>query len=237
MLFLPYVCASTQRPGLGYFLCTFKDKREIFLAACEQWSIAEWEESASFGFAGMKRGGIAKREEACVTEYVQVIVITGNMGSGKTTILAEASDLLAASGVVHAAVDLDTLGMGHLTGTSWPELSCWNLSCVWRNYAAAGASRLLIAEAVENRYELTRIQEAVPGADIVVCRLTAALETLRRRVSQREIGVLHDTCVARVDELQVLIDRAHLENFTLSTDDGSSATHIAREVLRRAHWM
>src|SRR4249920_4045233 len=98
------------------------------------------------------------------------------MGSGKTTILAEASDLLTADGVVHAAVDLDTFGMGQLTETAWPDLAYRNLSCVWQNYAAAGATRLLIAEAVEDRRELTRIQEAVPGADIVVCRLTAALD-------------------------------------------------------------
>ena len=51
----------------------------------------------------------AKKQEACVAEHVPVIVITGNMGAGKTTILAEASDLLTAGGIVHAAIDLDTL--------------------------------------------------------------------------------------------------------------------------------
>ena len=168
---------------------------------------------------------------------IPVIVITGNMGSGKTTILAEASDLLTADGVVHAAVDLDTFGMGHLTETAWPDLAYRNLSCVWQNYAAAGATRLLIADAVEDRRELTRIQEAVPGADIVVCRLTAALDTLRRRVSQREAGVLRDALVARVDELQVLIDRAELEEFTIVTDDGRSVTDLAREMLVRARWL
>jgi predicted kinase len=168
---------------------------------------------------------------------VPVIVITGNMGSGKTTILAEASDLLTADGIVHAAVDLDTFGMGHLPDATWPALAYRNLSCVWQNYAAAGATRLLIAEAVEDRRELTRIREAVPGADIVVCRLTAALETLRRRVSQREVGVLRNVLVARVDELQVLIDRAEVEEFTIVTDDERPVTDVAREMLVRAHWL
>jgi hypothetical protein len=31
------------------------------------------------------------------------------MGSGKTTVLGEASDILSAGGVVHAAIDLDAM--------------------------------------------------------------------------------------------------------------------------------
>lgn len=166
-----------------------------------------------------------------------VIVITGNMGAGKTTILAEASDLLTGAGIVHAAIDLDMFGIGHLPEEAWRDLPYRNLSCVWQNYAAAGASRLLIAEAVESRRELSRIQEAVPGAAIVVCRLDAKLETLRRRVAQREIGVLRDTFVERVDQLQVLIERAQLESFTLATDKERSVTDIAQDMLRRAHWV
>ena len=141
-----------------------------------------------------------------MTDHVPIIVITGNMGSGKTTILAETSDLLTAAGVLHAAIDLDTFGMGHMPETASRGLPYRNLSCVWQNYAAAGASRLLIAEALESSHDLARIHDAVAGAQIVVCRLTATLETLRRRVAQREIGALRDTFVARVDELQLLID-------------------------------
>lgn len=172
-----------------------------------------------------------------MTNDVPVIVITGNMGSGKTTILAEASDLLRAAGIVHAAIDLDMLGIGHLREEAWPDIPYRNLSCVWHNYAAAGARRLMIAEAIESDRELARIQQAVPGAQIVVCRLSATLETLRRRVAQREVGMLRDTFVARVDELQPLIDRAQLEQFSLVTDGGSSVTDTARELLSRAKWL
>jgi adenylylsulfate kinase-like enzyme len=80
-----------------------------------------------------------------VTNDVPVLVITGNMGAGKTTILAEASDLLTGAGIVHAAIDLDTLGMGHLPEEGWSDLPYRNLACVWRNYAAAGASRLMVS--------------------------------------------------------------------------------------------
>ena len=49
---------------------------------------------------------------------MRVIVITGSMGSGKTTVLGEASDLLTARGVVHAAIDGDALANGHLPVSS-----------------------------------------------------------------------------------------------------------------------
>jgi hypothetical protein len=159
------------------------------------------------------------------------------MGSGKTTMLGEASDVLTARRIAHAAVDLDTLGMGHLPEPAWADLTYRNLSLVWQNYAAAGAARLLIAEAVENVGELNRVREAVPGAQIVVCRLTAPLDTMRRRVSQREPGMSRDALVGRVVALEAIIDAASVEHFSLSTDDGRSITDVAREMLLLANWI
>src|SRR5271154_1273168 len=43
-----------------------------------------------------------------------VLIITGTMGAGKTSVLAEASDILALQGIAHAAIDLDALGLAHL---------------------------------------------------------------------------------------------------------------------------
>ena len=63
----------------------------------------------------------------------------GTMGSGKTTMLGEASDVLTARGIANAAVDLDTFGMGHMPEPAWADLPYRNLSLVWQNYAAAGA--------------------------------------------------------------------------------------------------
>ena len=166
---------------------------------------------------------------------VRVIVISGSMGSGKTSVMAEASDLLAAAGVIHAAIDLDALGIGHVPEGAWPDLAYRNLAAVWQNYARAGATRLLLAEAVETAEELDRIQAAVPESEIVVCRLTARLETMRRRVLAREPGMLQDTLVARVAELNALLDAAELEDFSLVNE--ASVTDVAREMLARAEWL
>jgi adenylylsulfate kinase len=167
---------------------------------------------------------------------VDVILISGSMGSGKTTVLAEASDLLAASGLVHAAIDLDTLGIAHLPDGARDDLTCRNLASVWNNYAAAGVTRLLLAGAVESRAELDRIRNAIPDSDVVVCRLTGQLSTMQQRVSVREPGMLREKFVARVAELEAVLAQAGLEDFSL-TNDGASVTDVARELLARAGWM
>ena len=170
-----------------------------------------------------------------MTTQVTVIVISGSMGSGKTTVLAEASDLLAASGVVHAAIDLDALGIAHLPGEARRALIYRNLASVWGNYAAAGVTRLLLADAVESRAELDRIRQAIPGCAVIVCRLTAKLETMQRRVSVREPGMLREELVGRVMVLDTLLDDARLEDFSLVNEDGA-VTEVARELLTRAGW-
>jgi hypothetical protein len=167
---------------------------------------------------------------------VKVIVITGSMGSGKTSVMAEASDLLAAAGVNHAAVDLDGLGIGHVPEGAWPDLAYQNLASIWGNFARVGATSLLIAEAVETAEELERIQAAIPNAEIVVCRLKASLETMQRRVRSREPGMLQDVFVARVLELESILDRVQVEDFSLSNED-ASITGVAREMLERAGWL
>src|SRR5439155_17630352 len=101
------------------------------------------------------------------------------------------------------------------------------------NYAAAGVTRLWLAEAVESRAELDRIQRAIPDSTVVVCRLKARLETMQQRVSMREPGMLREQFIARVAELEALLDRAQLEDFSLVNDDGS-VTDVARELLVRS---
>ena len=77
---------------------------------------------------------------------VKLIVISGTMRSGKTTVLSEASDILSSSGVVHAAIDLDGLGICQLPAGLADDLMFRNLASVWANYRAAGVTRLLLAE-------------------------------------------------------------------------------------------
>ena len=159
------------------------------------------------------------------------------MGSGKTTVLSEASDLLTARNIPHASIDVDALGTAHLPPTLQNnQLMYQNLQSVWENYAHAGVTRLLLARAIEDRTELEQCRNAISGAEIVICRLTASLKTMQQRLQTREIGTLQNTFTPRVAELNSILDRAHLEDFSLSNEN-RSVTEVAHEMLVRAAWL
>ena len=160
---------------------------------------------------------------------VSVLVISGSMGAGKTTLLGEASDLLTAEGILHAAIDLDGLSIGQMPD----DMTARNLAAVWSNYAGAGITRLLIAEAIDSADKLERIRRAVPGAEIVVCRLRASLGTMQERVRVREPGMRQEEFIRRVVDLERAID---IEDFSVD-NDRRGITEVAREVLIRAGWL
>jgi hypothetical protein len=171
-----------------------------------------------------------------MSEQIRLLIITGTMGTGKTTVLLEASDILSAADIIHAAIDLDTLGISHLPEVAADELMFRNLASIWSNYQAAGIRRLLLAYAVETAVDLNRIRAAVPDAETVICRVLARMAIAEERVQTREPGMLQGKFLARVGELEKLLDDAHLEHFSIVNDD-ASITNVAREMLTRAEWM
>jgi hypothetical protein len=158
------------------------------------------------------------------------------MGSGKTTVLGEASDVLSARQIAHATIDLDAIGTVLVADAVARDLVSRNLEAIYANVLGAGVTRILLAEAVEDRDGLTRLRRAMPGAEIVVCRLTATVETMQRRLRTREPGMLQEQFVTRASELDRVLERAALEDFTVA-NDGRSITDVARELLERARWI
>ncbi len=166
-----------------------------------------------------------------------LLIITGTMGCGKTAVLAEASDLLAQRQIVHAAIDLDALGLAYLPSESRNDGVMYNnLVSVYKNYAALGVQRFLVARAIEDDVQLGLCRAALPTANTVVCRLTASLAVMESRVRKRESGILQAEYVARVAKLNDLLDHARVENFTV-TNENRSLTEVALEMLVKAGWM
>jgi len=166
-----------------------------------------------------------------------LLIITGTMGAGKTTVLGEMSDILALRHIPHAAIDLDALGLAYLpSAASNEDVMYGNLQSVCKNYASHGAKRFLVARAIEDRAELEVCRRIIPAANTIVCRLTANIETMQQRVKIRELGRSQKEYVARVAELDGILDRARLEDFTISSENRSPAD-IAREALARAGWI
>jgi hypothetical protein len=166
----------------------------------------------------------------------RMLVITGSMGAGKSTVMAEASDLLTAHGVVHAAVDLDGLGIVHDGGRRGSDIAFVNLQSVWRNFAADGIDALVVAAALETAADLDRLRAASAAERVVVCRLRAPVGIMQARVRVREPGMLQAQLVDRVAALERILDAAALEDFSID-NGGAPVTAVAREMLVRAGWL
>ena len=159
------------------------------------------------------------------------------MGAGKTTVLGEASDILASRSLAHAAIDLDALGLAHLpSGARNDGVMYRNLESVCKNYASLGVHRFLVARAMESRAELDLCRSAVSATDIVVCRIIANIEMLRRRVKMRESGASQQEFVARVTNLNAILDHARLQDFAVANEN-RPLSEVAHEMLLKAGWI
>src|SRR2546425_13188035 len=105
-----------------------------------------------------------------VAHNVKMLVISGSMGSGKTTVLGEASDLLGAAEILHAAIDLGSLALGHLPAAASDDLLIRSLAAVWHNYAAAGITPPLPSEGLDTAAKRGRLRQTIPGAEMVASR-------------------------------------------------------------------
>ena len=169
---------------------------------------------------------------------VPLLIISGSIGAGKTTVLSEASDLLAQAGISHAAIDLDWLTVMHPQQDLYGQhLAIANLAAVWPNYVAAGAERLIVARVVEHEHELDHYRIAVPGARTVVCRLAAPLTLMHDRLRVREPGMFQDQALARSTKLASILERMAIEDFTVDNGPGRQLGEVACEVLTRAGWL
>ena len=166
-----------------------------------------------------------------------MLIITGSMGAGKTSVLAEASDILSLRQIVHAAIDLDSLGLAHLPSADGTDSVMYrNLESVCGNYAASGVTRLLLARAMEDRAELELCQSIVSAANTPFAVLSPALQRCSNASKVRESGMLQQQYVDRVAILDAILNRAALEDFVV-VNENRSLNEVAQEMLIKARWI
>jgi adenylylsulfate kinase len=172
-----------------------------------------------------------------MTVPVPVLLLTGTVGSGKTTLAYEVNDLLSEREVPNAIIDLDALT------AQWPPSSRWNadlmfenLALLWPNYQAHGAERLVLAHVLEDGTERERYLAAVPGADLTVVRVVAPeaarLDRLRRRMPP---GPSLDWHLHRTVELEQILAGAGLEDLVIDNGDRPIRA-VAEELLDCVGW-
>ena len=172
-----------------------------------------------------------------MTVPVPVLLLTGTVGSGKTTLAYEINDLLSERAVPNAAIDLDGLT------AQWPPSSKWNadlmfenLALLWPNYRAHGATHLVLAHVLEDGTERDRYRAAVPGAELTVVRVVApeALRVARLR-GRMPPGPSLDWHLHRTVELEAILAGAALEDLAIENGD-RPIRDVAEELVDRLGW-
>ena len=172
-----------------------------------------------------------------MTVSVPVLLLTGTVGSGKTTLAYEVNDLLSERAVPNAAIDLDGLT------AQWPPSSKWNadlmfenLALLWPNYRAHGATHLVLAHVLEDRTERDRYRAAVPGAELTIVRVVApeALRVARLR-GRMPPGPSLDWHLHRTVELEAILAGAALEDLAIENGD-RPIRDVAEELVDRLGW-
>ena len=169
---------------------------------------------------------------------IPMLVLTGPVGAGKTTIAFALSARLEQMTISHAVVDMDALRNCFPSPAGDPfhmALGLRNLAAVWANYRALNTERLILADIVESRAQLAEYQAAVPGAVVQILRLHASLETLHRRLAQREPADSLPWYRQRAAELSALMQEHRVEDLLVDTE-GKSVAAIVEEILSRTGW-
>ncbi len=170
---------------------------------------------------------------------VPVLVVTGPIGAGKTTVTRSIGDALSDAGIPHTLIDMDWLR------DSYPappddrfntRLGFRNLAAVARNSREAGSDRFVIADVVESRSDRAQYRRAIPGAAVTVVRLVVDPEENRRRIAYRAAGDDDPWEVERAAELVGIMEANDVADLVIDTT-GRTPRAIARDILGRVGWV
>lgn len=171
------------------------------------------------------------------TTRTEVMFIGGRAGVGKTTVAAELSRLLTLEDIPHALIEGDNLDQAH--PEPWRngiDLAEQNLAAMWRNYQAAGYSRLIFTNTVSVLQTATLT--AALGADVhaVGVLLTADDSTAANRLAQREIGSGLEESIERSNVASAKLDADASAAVHRVPTDHRTVSDIAAAILSISGW-
>lgn len=169
-------------------------------------------------------------------DQIEILVINGSPGSGKTSTANKLSDLLRENEIAHVVIDFDELGR------IYPETNKnvqWeNLTSVCLNFSKVeGLNKFIIPIAIDSSEILDRLKKCASYAKWIICELVAEREVLLERVAKREPNEYWR------EKLKTLVhnyaDRPENTKFgelKIKTDT-KSVKEVAQEILEKVNWI
>ncbi len=170
---------------------------------------------------------------------LRVLLITGTVGSGKTSVLLEIGEALGQDGRPYAIVDLDWLAWlrpSAQSGATVQGVLVANLAHVAGTFRAAGVERLALARAIRRVDEVEAIRDSLGPCELTVARLVAAPAEIARRLEARDTGAQLAEHLAEAGAFAAEAEAAGIGDLVVATDDRAIAS-VAQEVLVSAGWL
>jgi len=163
---------------------------------------------------------------------VDVLVISGPAGVGKSSTAFEVSDQLRAANVAHAVIDTDELDRFYPVPEDLSAITERNLAAIWEGYRERGCGRLiLVGVYADVPTELEWTARAVPGAQFTLVRLVAGREALEHRIARREAGSGAAAQLARTTRQVADMEADQRPEVHIVDTDGHSVEDAARWVF------
>lgn len=166
---------------------------------------------------------------------IPVLVITGPVGAGKSTVAAGISRQLDLREVAHALIDMDYLRWVHPEPPGDPfaaHLGYRNLAAIWINMQAMEPRYVVVADVVETRDQKQDYLSAMPGTTVTIVRLDVPIDLILDRLEGREDERSIDWYRARAPELQEIMVREKVADLVIDVGH-RTAEEVAVEILDR----